>query len=311
MTLLWTQKQDVGPTGRIFPAMTFDASRERVVLFGGQVAGGVNTGDTWSWDGADWTQVSDMGPSARAGGAMAFDALRERVVLFGGTPITGAIDTWEWDGAEWTQVADTGPSARALNALAYDAVREQIVLFGGADNTSPVLDDTWAWDGTEWTQVADSGPEARYTHAMTFDVVAQRVLVFGGLSGPPTSSELADTWAWDGAAWTEVAHFGPPAAMAASAECDGHTVLHFGGGIATSSPIVPFGGTWQWNGQHWTQRQDMGPQSRMAAGLAFDSTRNRYVLFGGAGAPPSGSTDFPRLSDTWETFDPATPSPVS
>ena len=35
MALLWTQKQDVGPTGRIFPAMTFDASRERVVLFGG------------------------------------------------------------------------------------------------------------------------------------------------------------------------------------------------------------------------------------------------------------------------------------
>ena len=311
MALLWTQKQDVGPTGRIFPAMTFDASRERVVLFGGEVAGGVNTADTWSWDGADWTQVSDMGPSARAGGAMAFDAIRERVVLFGGVPVTGAIDTWEWDGAEWTQVADTGPSARALSALAYDAVREQVVLFGGGDNRSPVLDDTWAWDGTEWTQVADSGPEARYTHAMTFDVVAQRVLVFGGLSAPPASAELADTWAWDGAAWTEVAHFGPPAAMAASAECDGHTVLQFGGGIATSSPIVPFGGTWQWNGQHWTQRQDMGPQPRMAAGLAFDSTRNRYVVFGGAGAPPSGSTDFPRLSDTWETFDPAAPTSVS
>jgi hypothetical protein len=133
MALLWTQKQDVGPTGRIFPAMTFDAPRERVVLFGGRVAGGDNTADTWSWDGADWTQVSDM----------------------------------------------------------------------------------------------------------------------------------------------------------------------------------PFGGTWQWNGQHWTQRQDMGPRPRMAAGLAFDSTRNRYVLFGGAGAPPSGSTAFPSLSDTWETFDPATPSPVS
>lgn len=96
--------------------------------------------------------------------------------------------------------------------------------------------------------------------------------------------------------------------MAASAECDGHTVLLFGGGIATSSPIVPFGGTWQWNGQHWTERQNMGPQARMAAGLAFDSSRNRYVLFGGAGAPPAGSTDFPFLGDTWETFDPAAPS---
>jgi hypothetical protein len=47
-------------------------------------------------------------------------------------------------------------------------------------------------------------------------------------------------------------------------------VLLFGGGIATSSPLVPFGG---------------------------------------AGVPPVGSTDFPLLGDTWETFDPAVPSP--
>jgi hypothetical protein len=63
--------------------------------------------------------------------------------------------------------------------------------------------------------------------------------------------------------------------------------------------------------QHWTERQDMGPPARMAAALAFDATRTRYVLFGGAGAPPAGSTDFPSLGDTWETFDPAAPSPVS
>ncbi|MFL6111544.1 MAG: hypothetical protein ACJ786_09350, partial [Catenulispora sp.] len=243
--------------------------------------------------------------------AMAFDTVRERVVLLGGFPVTGSTaDTWEWDGSEWTQVADTGPGARALSALAYDPVREQVVLFAGSDNTN-LLDDTWAWDGTDWTQVADTGPEARATHAMTFDAAGQRILLFGGLSAPPASAPLGDTWAWDGAAWTEVAHFGPPAAEAACAECDGHTVLLFGGGIATSSPIVPFGGTWQWNGQHWTERQDMGPAARMAAALAFDATRRRYVLFGGAGAPPAGSTDYPSLGDTWETFDPAAPSPVS
>ena len=88
MALLWTQKQDVGPSARIFPAMTFDASRQRAVLFGGELAGGAMTADTWSWDGADWTQVSDMGPSPRGGGAMAFDAARERVVLLGGFPTT-------------------------------------------------------------------------------------------------------------------------------------------------------------------------------------------------------------------------------
>lgn len=40
MALLWAQKQDVGPSARIFPGMTFDASRQRVVLFGGEPAGG-------------------------------------------------------------------------------------------------------------------------------------------------------------------------------------------------------------------------------------------------------------------------------
>src|SRR5690348_8319026 len=62
MALLWTQKQDVGPAGRLFPVMTFDGARERVVLFGGQAANGDYVADTWSWDGADWTQVSDIGP---------------------------------------------------------------------------------------------------------------------------------------------------------------------------------------------------------------------------------------------------------
>jgi hypothetical protein len=57
----------------------------------------------------------------------------------------------------------------------------------------------------------------------------------------------------------------------------------------------------------------MGPRARIAAGLAFDTTRNRYVLFGGgAGAPPAGSADtLTYLGDTWETFDPAAVSPSS
>ena len=48
----------------------------------------------------------------------------------------------------------------------------------------------------------------------------------------------------------------------------------------------------------------------MGAGLAFDSTRNRYVLFDGAGAPPAGSADsHTTLGDSWATFDPAAAPP--
>ena len=42
--LLWTQKQDIGPTPRMGHAMAFDAARGRTVLFGGD-----GFGDTCDW----------------------------------------------------------------------------------------------------------------------------------------------------------------------------------------------------------------------------------------------------------------------
>ena len=98
--VLWTQKQDVGPSARGEHAIAYDEARERVVLFGGREGGATLQGDTWEWDGTDWTQVADTGPDARSGHALAFDAARERVVLFGGEAAGSALrgDTWEWDG---------------------------------------------------------------------------------------------------------------------------------------------------------------------------------------------------------------------
>jgi hypothetical protein len=51
--------------------------------------------------------------------------------------------------------------------------------------------------------------------------------------------------------------------------------------------------TWVWNGELWTQLEDIGPSARAANALAFDSTRERIVLFGGV----AGSAV---LADTWE-----------
>src|SRR5690348_2128969 len=133
--LFWTQKQDVGPTPRWGSAMVYDATKERVLLFGG-CHGSTNMGDTWEWDGENWTQVEDIGPAARWGHGMAYDEKRQRVVLFGGAiqqanSAQSLNDTWEWDGESWTQVADTGPSARHGIVLVHDAKRESTVLFGG------------------------------------------------------------------------------------------------------------------------------------------------------------------------------------
>jgi hypothetical protein len=68
----WTQVEDTGPSDRTRPALAYDSTRSRVVLFGGEGAGGP-LGDTWEWDGDEWTQVADTGPSPRAGHAMCFE----------------------------------------------------------------------------------------------------------------------------------------------------------------------------------------------------------------------------------------------
>jgi hypothetical protein len=169
--LLWTQKQDIGPSARSFMQMVYDVKHGRVVLFGGLSADNSTfLNDTWEWDAQNWTQFADIGPSPRSRHAVTYDSNRKRVVVFGGiagknTNFTFLNDTWEWDGDDWTQIADTGPAPRAGHAMTYDSKRGRVLLFGG-NNNGGAFADTWTWDGTDWTQEQDSGPPARTGHGM-------------------------------------------------------------------------------------------------------------------------------------------------
>ena len=316
--LLWTQRQDVGPSPRTHSAAAYDTSAKRVLLYGGEHAPSTAYamyGDTWEWDGSFWTQLADIGPSPRLSHALAYDPNRDRTVLFGGASGQMLLaDTWEWDGQEWTQVQDTGPSARCAHALVYDSRRQRTLLFGGADaNTS--FGDTWAWDGTEWTKLEDTGPPARAAHGMAYDRERDRVVVFGGnvrttvtvtqtvpntgVSGAfggthtettvqKTSQALNDTWEYTGSLWTQIADTGPDARAACSLVFAGTECVLFGG----NNGATRFGDTWFWNGKFWTQRQDIGPSPRSGMAMTWDSDRNRIVLFGGSTGSAAG--------DTWE-----------
>jgi len=197
--ILWTQKQDAGPSARQFPAMAYDSSRGRTVLFGGGTGTTALTGlnDTWEWDGEYWTQVADTGPPGRLQAVMAYDVHRNQTVLFGG--MSGGVfkgDTWGWDGRNWTPLADSGPSRRVNSAMAYDSKRQRIVLFGGehAASIGPAAD-TWLWDGAAWTQAPVTGPSARYRHAVAYDSIRDRTVLFGGFE-EKTGALLGDTWEW-------------------------------------------------------------------------------------------------------------------
>jgi Galactose oxidase, central domain len=292
VSLLWTQRQDIGPSARFGHALAYDESRSRTLLVGGDGLGTLCR-DTWLWDGETWTQVEDIGPSGRAGHAIAYDAGRQRVVLFGGKGASPLSDTWEWDGEAWTQLEDTGPSARSRHALAYDSARSRVVLFGGIDGAVTPLGDTWEWDGDEWTQVADTGPAARAGHAMCFEASAGRTVLFGGVVG-------SDTWAWNGTAWTEINDVGPAPYEGTGLVSTGQGIILFGGNDPSGATPTLSRLTWRLDGADWTERQDMGPAHRHGHGMAYDAARTRVVLFGGCGAPPAIATPADLFADTWE-----------
>lgn len=131
----WTQiPTTTAPTARVGHAMAHDLPRDKVVLFGGQDAGG-RLADTWLFDGGAWVATSTAAaPSPRAAHAMAYDPGRDRIVLFGGIGVGGAIlgDTWEWDGGNWLPAAPpTQPPARRSFPLIYHPLRGTVVLWGG------------------------------------------------------------------------------------------------------------------------------------------------------------------------------------
>lgn len=215
------------PSPRSNHAMTYDAARGEVVLFGGYHSGDVFFNGTWVWNGTDWTLRTPVtSPPARRDHALAYDPVRQRVLLFGGTlgDSSKANDTWAWDGANWQVLQPAArPPARYGHAMAWHEGRQAIVLYGGDERT-----DTWEWNGSAWVdKTTPLNPGSRVWPAMVGD--GTRVLLFGGeLDSWPAN----DTWEWDGSVWKLlVTPVAPPArqAMAAAYDSDHGQMVIFGG----------------------------------------------------------------------------------
>jgi hypothetical protein len=108
----WRRKAVEGPPARAYHAMSFDARRGLVLLYGGNDGPHILE-DLWAWDGIRWTEIRQTGPAPgpRRLHAMAFDPGRGRTVLYGGAgPRPGGgtrvhDDVWEWNGSAWQKMA--------------------------------------------------------------------------------------------------------------------------------------------------------------------------------------------------------------
>jgi cysteine-rich repeat protein len=285
-----------------FEAMTYDASRDRVVMFGGAAslspAFGLSS-STWEWDGTGWQLAAvAFAPPPRRKTALAYDPIRRRVVMFGGDNGNGVAfgDTWTWDGAAWTLLAPpTSPPPRLDHAMTFDPIRGKIVLFGGSrgnDGSNTPLADTWEFDGTTWSPLATAtAPAARSRHAMAFDPVRGIVVIVGGNIGTFTAPVSGDSWSLAGSTWTQLAG-GPPSAIAIAAAFDpiARRILTFGGNDAAGNVSAE---TWMWDGAAWARVATTGPSARSGATAALDGGRGMVLLYGGV------ATNVPQ-KDTWQ-----------
>jgi hypothetical protein len=244
--------EPLDPFRPVGPAMSFDAMRGVLVLFGGEYVDPWGPGpsdDTLQFDGTAWTLVDPpRSPSARTDSAMAYDAARGASVLFGGTLFDAygdASDTWEYRDGSWVETTPpTSPAARHAHALAYDSARGVTVLFGGS-GSSELLGDTWEYRDGSWVETTPStSPPARFAHALAYDSVRGVTVLFGGERG---GEQLADTWEYDGSGWTRIETPHAPSARkkhALSFDPSSGLVMLFGG--VGGGDVL--GDTWEYRG---------------------------------------------------------------
>lgn len=136
------------------------------------------------------------------------------------------------------------------------------------------------------------GIAGRTNHALAYDHARGIVVLFGGMDA--MGSVRADTWEWDGAAWSQrfPRTVPPPRHGGAMAYDTLRQRCVLVGGHGTTAAL---GDTWAWDGTDWTPLAATGPDARGMHAVAYDQGRDRLVLFGGDRG--GGQSN---LGDTWE-----------
>jgi hypothetical protein len=199
---------------------------------------------------------------------------------------------------DWVERTGPSPSAREASAMAYDSARGKTVMFGGLESIQATVpyQDTWEWDGISWTQAHPlTSPSGRGFHSMAYDSLRHRIVLFGGLAS--TMAAGAETWEYDGVTWQRATPPVSPAPRISSAmvfDSVKDRILLFGGQRRDGYGSV-LADTWEWDGVTWTELSPaVSPPARVHHAMAFDTVRDRAVLFGGWVAPTG------EANDTWE-----------
>ena len=221
----------------------------------------------------------------------------------GGSDVFGFDDVQEFIvGQGWSVIVDPFPNDVERGTLHYDHESERVVAFGG--HSSGSINIRYEWDGTQWTtglrDVAVPYPAPK-SGVYFYNQSRDTFIVVNGTVRPPNDYSYArsSTLEFHDGQWREMLPAMPFGRWAPGAVWDSvrGRVLMFSGFITGNAALAEdSNGMWAWDGSLWTRVATGGPAARCNFGMAFDSRRDRVVVFGGR--PPGSSEPLP--AQTWE-----------
>ena len=298
-TLSPEQIASLNPSPRGYVSMAYDSESDRVILFGGQTGDGRDSAsynsETWAYDltANKWTQMKPAsGPTGRAGAELAYDTESDRVILFGGGNETPGVwnDTWAYDynTNTWSELAK-GPEQHMGTRIVYDSESDRIILFGGHDmvKSNVSYNEIWAYDfnSDTWVEMKPSttSPSIRNNHAMTYDAASDRVIMWGGENLALARDDSVWLYDFNTNTWQEMR----PGNGQYPLELHGTTFAY----DAESNRTIFIGGipilgddTWVYDNTNNTWEKltsSTFPTMRSWHAMAYNSTTDRMVLFGG------------------------------
>lgn len=263
-----------------------------------------------------WVEVKPQGTAPTLGSHTAvYNSTTNSMDVFGGTSTTVKLMTsdhfFTLNDANGVGIGSLkwnvdGPPVRYSHSSFYDASTDTLTVFAGAHSDSGLLfNDIWQQSGVfgssnlTWAVSIPDGtlPSPRYGHSGVYDPGTQRMMVFGGGTGKPAPC-VNDYWVLQNAAslgeaasWLSVAVTGKvPAARyrhASAYDAVTNSLIIFGGFDCNKTY---FNDVWVLSNanstsgnQSWTNLKPQGslPQVRENVAVAYDSTSNTMMVFGG------------------------------
>lgn len=248
-TLTWTEHNPDGdpnaPTARFRNGLSWESTRSRLVVFGGEDDQGNILGDTWEWDPLTntWANANPgTAPSARRFSSMTQDPGTGGILLFGGWDANGTPlnDTWLYIGGTWVQLSPaTSPPARGHHTLVTRSDFGDVFLCAGHDGLATGRThflDTWRWDsaGGTWVQITPSTTAIPHGHAgnwAVYDPTRQRVVLTGGQGISTASGNTGGAYG--------TAYGGSPSSWTSEFDCvTNEWILYGPAAFSTADPVI-------------------------------------------------------------------------